>query len=148
MAAFIARLYAFEDSYGYAKDAIAMNASRHFDASLPLSQSRDSRESTIASDDAEATVFPSEGIQLTFTNGPKAAPGFILGKDRDVCDVVLPRLQHIGRRHCCLTFDSESRFILQDFSSYGTIVRYNGKGQEYRRDFTWIIGGSTVSDSI
>lgn len=35
---------------------------------------------------------------------------------------------------------------MRDTSTYGTIVKYDGKGGEKRRHFTWIIGGHSILD--
>jgi len=68
----------------------------------------------------------------------------VLGTDRNRCDIVLPKLRGISRRHCSLTFDAERRLVLRDFSSAGTIVTYDGKGRETRRHFTWILSEEGV----
>ncbi|EED22346.1 hypothetical protein TSTA_095950 [Talaromyces stipitatus ATCC 10500] len=86
------------------------------------------------------------GLQSTFNPGPRAGPGYILGTDKNSCDIVLLKLARISRRHCFFTFDEKRRLILQDCSQNGTIVTYNGKGGEKRRDFKWILSGDRVPE--
>jgi hypothetical protein len=105
-----------------------------------------SRESTVSLEDAEdqdANYASYPGLQLTFNLGPKAGWGLVFGTDPN-CDIVLPQLSLISRRHCALTFDAHRRLILRDFSTNGTIVTYDDKGRETRRCFTWILGGHDV----
>lgn len=120
---------------------------------LPELPGRGSRESTAPLNDDEGTNtnrFPRrDRLQLTFSYGPKAGPGFVLGTDANVCDVVLPPLASISRRHCFITFDPERRLIVQDCSKNGTTVTYDGQGVgQKRRNFTWIIAGDPVPDNI
>lgn len=102
-----------------------------------------SREST-ASLSREETgpdygCYPS--LQLTFNPEPKSTRGFIFGTDRNCCDIIFPQLRYISRRHCSITFDEKRRLVLHDLSRHGTIVTYDGKGGEKRRNFTWILSG-------
>jgi len=85
-----------------------------------------------------------KGLQLTFTHGPKAGRGYMLGTDANSCDIVLPLLKGISRCHCYLTIDEKRRLVLRDCSSNGTVVTYDGKGGEKRRHFTWILSGHEV----
>lgn len=150
----IACLYPYDEGKnGYALRALNIphNSSRLVDAenTLPELDGRDSRESTAPPDDSGANIKHvrySEGLQLLFTHGPKSVPGFVLGTDANSCDIVLPRLKGISRRHCYLTFDAERRLILRDCSTNGTIVEYNGKGGEKRSHFTWILRGHEIPD--
>ncbi|KAI4287428.1 MAG: hypothetical protein L6R35_003312 [Caloplaca aegaea] len=118
-----------------------------------------SRESTASVEEApDPDSFPK--IQLTFDNKPKAGPEFVIGRDSNSCDIVLPNLPNISRRHCLLTFDGQRRLILQDTSAYGTSVAYDGQGGQKRRTlvthdhrgkeifhhFTWILSGADVPD--
>ena len=156
----IARLYPHGESEdGYASHTIkrSENSSRYVDAEniSPELRGRDSRESTAPPDDSKdvdgARLYRGRGLQLTFTVGPKASPGFVFGTDANRCDIVLPPLKGISRHHCYLTFDVDQRLILRDISSYGTAVEYNGRGGEKRRHFTWVLGGDRLpakSDSI
>lgn len=150
----IAYLYPFgESKSGYAHQAVSLpqNESRFLAAKtdIPEVRGRNSRESTAPLDDYEDTtdLNSSDRLQLTFTSGPKAGPGFVLGTDSDSCDLVLPRLPSISRRHCYLTFDTERRFIVRDFSTNGTIVKYDGRGSQKRRHFTWTVGGQRVPNN-
>jgi hypothetical protein len=87
-----------------------------------------------------------DGLQLTFSQSRKGRKGFVFGINRSECDIVLPRLGGIKQCHCYLTFDSQDRLVLQDKSSNGTTVTYNGKGGERRCNFTWILGGHRIPD--
>lgn len=58
----------------------------------------------------------------------------------------MPKDNKISRRHCYITFDAQRRLIVRDISTHGTIVEYDRKGGEKRRNFTWIIGSHRVSD--
>lgn len=146
-----------------AQDAICMrqNSGRYIPQQRESESEHGSRESTVLNDDDDDDDFTSyPGLQLTFNSGPKAGQGFMIGTDRDCCDIVLPRLNKISRRHCCLTFDAERRLILRDLSTNGTTVEYDGqggqkrriiityddKGQEKRHHFAWILSGSRVQE--
>lgn len=154
----IACLYPHDRRADYAISAVAMkqNSSRRIAAPAPAAllelPGRTTRESTVSFYDENEESDPNrnlpnvEGLQLTFTLGPKAAPGFYIGTDDRLCDIVLPRLASISRQHCLLTFDEEGRLIVRDCSKHGTIVEYDGKGRERRRNFTWIIGGQSGPD--
>ena len=119
-----------------------------------------SRESTVSVDDEENDPTRSPSLQLTFNPGPKASQGFIIGTDKNCCDIILPKSNKISRRHCCLTFDEKRRLILRDLSSSGTIVTYDGQGGEKRRTivtkddkgreichhFTWILSDVELNE--
>ncbi|KAL9584902.1 MAG: hypothetical protein Q9212_001836 [Teloschistes hypoglaucus] len=141
------------------------NSARHIEArkKRPELPGRGSRETTAPPDDNTNNIQTQkktpawhfeEGLQLTFSHGPKAGLGFVLGTNASSCDIVLPPLRDengkpvISRKHCYITFDAQRRLIVRDCSSQGTIVEYNGDGGEKRRNFTWIIGGHQVPDSI
>jgi serine/threonine-protein kinase Chk2 len=113
---------------------------------IPPQEEACSRETTAPLEDDQAyapndTSYPK--LHLAFNPGPKGNQGFVFGWDPD-CDIVLPRLQSISRRHCVLKFDDQRRPILRDISSTGTIVSYDDQGGEIRRRFTWILGGHEV----
>lgn len=141
-----------EDGYAIRTVNRPENSSRLVDAesALPELQGRNSRESTAPPEDSRDVdkneVHHGKGLQFTFTYGPKAGPGFVLGTDANTCDIVLPPLKGISRRHCYLTFDAERCLILRDSSTNGTIVEYSGKGGQKRRQFTWILGGHEIPD--
>jgi serine/threonine-protein kinase Chk2 len=118
----------------------------------PLLLGRQSRASTAPLEEGGKKEDPpaylyEDGLQLTFSHGPKGGGGFALGIHRNKCDIVLRNVEDkISRFHGYLTFDSQNRLILKDCSTHGTIVRYDGKGGEKRRNFTWILGGDEVPD--
>ena len=119
-----------------------------------------SRASTISREDDGDLPQSYPGLQLTFNHGPKVGQEFVLGTDKNCCDVFLPKVREISRRYCCLTFDAKGRLILRDLSKHGvvviydgqggekrrTIVTYNDQGQEKRYYFTWILSGSEASE--
>nr|POE46949.1 hypothetical protein CFP56_00281 [Quercus suber] len=150
----IACLYPHGEADGYATRAVdnpnnhaRLLAARDQLADLP---GRGSCESTASQNDNadEDNFWLGRGLQLTFTHGPKAGPGFVHGTDPKRCDIVLPNLPSISGRHCYMTFDDRRHLIVRDISRCGTKVRYNGQGGESRHHFTWIIGGHRVPDSI
>ncbi|PVH91898.1 hypothetical protein DM02DRAFT_481222, partial [Periconia macrospinosa] len=47
-------------------------------------------------------------LHLAFNPGPKSDKGLVFGWDPE-CDIVVPRLQRISRRHCVLKFDDQRR---------------------------------------
>ena len=150
----IACLYPYDDSpCFYARTAVNSdeNSSRHIEPQqeVPELPGRRSRESTAPPGNSEnktQSYLYEPGLQLMFSHGPKAGLGFVFGAEASSCDIPLPPLQEISRRHCYLTFDEQQRLIVRDTSSYGTIVTYNRKGGEKRRNFTWIVGGHRVPD--
>ena len=122
------------------------NRGRYFPPNGEIESENRSRESTISLEDVvtQAPNYTPPGLRLTFSAGPKAGGGFVIGTDRSRCDIVLPNLGKISRRHCSLTFDAQRRLILRDFSRHGTILTYDGKGGEIRHHFTWILSGKFV----
>lgn len=144
-------------------DAIRIdeNRSRYIPFSAEAIRStHSSRESTASIDDEEEPPDPATcpRLQLTFDNGPKVGQEFVIGKDANCCDIVLPKHPKISRRHCHLTFDAQRRLVLRDTSTHGTTVSYNGnggqkrqtlvtydnRGQEIRNYFTWILSGKDL----
>ena len=90
-------------------------------------------------------------FELRFDQRPKnITKGFVFGTDPLHCDV---RLQpttgtgrnkyrnKISRQHFRITFDNQSRLVLEDTSTCGTAVSYDGQAEEERRPgpFTWIL---------
>lgn len=125
------------------------NQSRYVPSQGDIEQEHGSRETTVSREDHDEGHVPNytshPGLQLTFNHGPKSRQGFVIGSNRDYCDIVLPSLQKISRRHCSLTFDAERRLILRDFSTNGTTVTYDGNGEERRKDFTWILSDKSLT---
>jgi serine/threonine-protein kinase Chk2 len=153
----IACLYPFQRSY-WAKEAIAdtANRSRWVDAARQSlePQGRQSRETTAPlqddDDEEEDPQVDNAGLRLTFSHGPKAGLGFVLGTSTS-CDIVLPQIYKnrqplVSNRHCYIAFDEQHRLFVHDISTNGTIVEYDGKGREKRRNFKWIISGHEVPD--
>ncbi|PGG98116.1 serine/threonine protein kinase [Blastomyces parvus] len=89
-----------------------------------------------------------EMLKVTFSKGPKSHRGFVLGREPKKCDIVLgsQASPDVSGSHFLLTFNDNDQLILVDTSSNGTIVSYNGKGEENRKKFTWIVGGHIVPD--
>ncbi|PGH18199.1 hypothetical protein AJ80_04586 [Polytolypa hystricis UAMH7299] len=141
----IACLFPFGRGLFYARGVVSSheNISRFVDAQLKRKEKvydRDSRESTASLDEVEV-----DGLRLSFSHGPKGGNGFVLGKDPNTCDIVLPKWKGISACQCYLTFDDQNRLILQDRSSNDTIVSYDREGAEKRRNFTWIPSGHKFS---
>jgi serine/threonine-protein kinase Chk2 len=156
----IASLYARDRNDNEAESALELpeNKPRFVPATPQVTDpiGRHSRESTASLDGGDGEKDPNvkrstaSRLQLTFALGPKTGPGFLFGTDPKVCDVVLPKLPNISRRHCYVTFDAARRLILRDCSKHGTVVRY-GKTegeQKKRRHFTWILGGPDLPSEI
>lgn len=146
--------------YPYNKNELARqavkkreNASRVIEAreKRPELLGRESRETTAPPDDNVSNIAYEEtpdynyevGLQLTFSHGPKGSHGFVIGTEASSCDIVVAKTSdhRVSRRHCYITFDAQRRLIVRDCSSNGTIVEYDKKGGDNRRNFTWIIGG-------
>lgn len=93
-------------------------------------ESEPASPASTAKDGDESPKEHHASLQLTFSVGPRAGRGFVIGRDPD-CDIIMPqKLKMISQHHCALTFDGERRLILQDYSRHGTIVTYNGQGGE------------------
>ncbi|PQE05601.1 kinase-like domain protein [Rutstroemia sp. NJR-2017a BBW] len=105
-----------------------------------------SRESTASAEDLGDDT--AARIHLKFDTELKSGLGLMFGTNPEHCDVVLPPLQLISRQHCYLTFDSETRLVLQDFSIHGTVVKYGDKEGQLRRHFKWILSGHTGLDDL
>ncbi|KAL9013439.1 MAG: hypothetical protein Q9173_001866 [Seirophora scorigena] len=136
------------------------NRSRYISPQKEVRPERSCRERTVPVEDQEEAPDPDSlpKLQLTFDNGPKVGQKFVMGRDRNSCDIVLPNHPNISRQHCLLTFDDHRRLILQDTSVGGTTVKYGGQGGEKRRTlithdnrgkeirhhFTWILSGDEV----
>jgi len=107
-------------------------------------------EPSTASESVDEEYDPTHlpGLQLAFDSELKAGRGFIFGRDKRICDIVVPDLATIdhatttiSRRHCCLKFDEQGRLVLEDFSTYGTIVTFDGQGGVEHKNHTWILSG-------
>jgi hypothetical protein len=144
----IAYLYPYgegKDEGGPAHLTIQHARNRSQYVETQLTWERGSREPTASTED-----FPSlsEGLSLTFSNGPKSDKGFTFGNLGRRSDIPLPNLDnHISRCHAYLTFDPQGRcLILRDCSTCGTVVTYDGQGGKKRRNFQWILSGHRVPD--
>jgi len=82
---------------------------------------------------------PQNAIVVSFDQTPKRPGRFVLGTDPRCCDIILPAMPGVARQHCSLSFDSESRLILQDTSAQGTQVWYDWESIGDRTDHTWIL---------
>ncbi|KAI1277755.1 kinase-like domain-containing protein [Xylaria sp. FL0933] len=114
-------------------------------------QSRNDRETT-----APPMKFnPREyfTLDLRFSHRPKTPAGLIFGKD-EACDIVLPDIPGISRRHFALTYkktfaDKCYRLVVRDLGSRnGTWVRYVDEPEAWRRSFDWILDGFDYPNSI
>ncbi|KAK3333491.1 kinase-like domain-containing protein [Cercophora scortea] len=157
-----ARVYPFEDKKPlcYAQQAIE-TSSRYIPAKVapqletPKTQwSRGGRESTEppepnARRDAENTSDTVSHLELRFSGVPRTSSGLVFGTD-PTCDIILPKVSGISKRHFALTFkrkfpDGFPRLIVRDLgSSFGTVVTYNNRGNESRSRFDWIIAGFSI----
>ncbi|MCJ1313597.1 hypothetical protein MMC25_007276 [Agyrium rufum] len=123
-------------------------------APQPYEQGCDSQHDPTKKDrreDREGTLPPDneykDCLHLTFDRPPTGDLGFSLGFGK-ACDVVLHRIPRLSSYHCSLTFDDEYRPILQDHSTYGTVVKYEKKDKGYRRNFRWILGGDPNVEEV
>jgi serine/threonine-protein kinase Chk2 len=150
----IARLYPFEDSIRYAMDAIELeeNRSRRVPGrpnrpSLdprPDRYSRRDRQPTQEPEDLGDSLDHTPCLELRFSQGPRSRYGLVFGLD-PLCDIVLPNVPGISFHHLAITFDQQSRPIVQDLGSlYGTEVTYDKEGQGARTNFVWIVGGHNI----
>ncbi|KAK3079882.1 hypothetical protein LTS18_003688, partial [Coniosporium uncinatum] len=120
------------------------NVHRYSPPSLDLEVS--SRESTPFLDAREQNeeVGFCHRLQLTFDQPPKDdQTEYVFGTDPRVCDILLGKRRGEGRisgKHFSMTFDSQRRIVLRDFSRGGTAVSYDGQASGQKRSrFTWII---------
>lgn len=82
---------------------------------------------------------PQKAIQISFDQTPKRPGRFVLGTDPRSCDIILPAMPGVARQHCSLSFDCESRLMLEDFSEQGTQVWYDWESAGDRTDHTWVL---------
>ncbi len=141
-------------------DAIRMNTSRYLPPRENTISDYRSRESTVSLEAENDSIDSYPALRLTFTSELKCGKGLMFGTDPN-CDIVLPKLKHVSKRHCYLTFDDQRRLVLRDCSSLGTAVKYDDAGGEVRRsllikdregretchDFTWILSGHPFLES-
>ena len=86
---------------------------------------------------------PEKALQLTFDQTPKRPGRFILGTDPRSCDIILPSsVPGVARQHCSLSFDAESRLVLEDFSDSGTQVWYDWESLGDKTDYTWVLASA------
>ncbi|KAK1717327.1 uncharacterized protein BDZ83DRAFT_586765 [Colletotrichum acutatum] len=94
--------------------------------------------------EASSTTKPRPALSLTFTSPPKSNPGFVLGTDPTLADILLPSLPGIAPAHCHITFDASHRLVLVDTSNTGTAVWYDGASTGDRTRESWVLSaGST-----
>ncbi|KAH7325037.1 kinase-like domain-containing protein [Stachybotrys elegans] len=81
-------------------------------------------------------------LALRFSQGPKTEHGFVFGKCGNSDITLGGEAPEADDYHLALTFDGHNRLVIKDFGTQnGTQVTYSGKGDKFRSDFTWIIGG-------
>jgi hypothetical protein len=83
--------------------------------------------------------LPQKAIQLCFSQPPRQPGSFVLGTDPNCCDVLLPQMPGISAQHCAISFDAESRLVLDDFSERGTQVWYDWECSGDQRDYSWVL---------
>ena len=90
--------------------------------------------------------LPKLRLQFTFDRPPKNLQrGFVFGSDRRACDVLLAgpndqRLPHISGSHFRIDFDQEGYLMIEDTSTRGTAVGFDGQNEEqHRTKFTWLL---------
>lgn len=103
------------------------------------------REVAVHPDDTRRAVTPpSEGVkvsepalQITFSKSPKNPDlGYLLGSDRDICDIFLGDLDEcISRKMFAISFNQYNEVIMKSSSRNKTVVRYGTQSAE-RRNFT------------
>ncbi|KAI1345683.1 kinase-like protein [Xylaria sp. FL0043] len=93
-------------------------------------------------------------LEIRLSNIPRQSTGLMFGADQGACDVLLPNVPSISRRHFALTYkntfkDKGYRLVLRDLGSRnGTAVSYNKQPIQYRSSFDWIIDGFSYPDAI
>ncbi|KAI9675746.1 MAG: hypothetical protein M1817_001113 [Caeruleum heppii] len=138
------------DDKEWAKNAFRLdhNQSRYLSpargiAEGPTISSREATPGTQQPDDDAGQYDSAHRIQLTFDVKPKdPTKGYTFGTNPQTCDVLLGYrgAYRISGRHFWITFNQNKRLILEDFSTYGTAVSYNGQAKdEVRNRFIWIL---------
>jgi FHA domain-containing protein len=132
----------------WAAEAMRMpqNASRRIDVSpcfdsIPEDNEQDDASASERDEDGDRLSFgsPRSALSLSFDHRPRGLRGFVIGTDPKSCDIVLPKVRGVSRRHCHITFDSEKRLVLRDTSKHGTTVWYDGRNNGCRRAYTWLL---------
>jgi serine/threonine-protein kinase Chk2 len=106
-------------------------------------------------DSTEEPLWPADGglpfIELRFSHLTRGSSGFVFGRDKKTCDIVLSNLSAISRNHFALTFrntfhDGRYRLVVRDLgSSHGTEVKYDGRSDGPQSNFDWVVSGTSVS---
>ncbi len=101
-----------------------------------------SREATEEPEDGgDGYLESSECLRLRFSEGASTRHGLVVGRG-PLADIRLPRAPGISSYHFALDFDDQNRLIVRDLvSTYGISVVYAGETPEWRRDYSWIVGG-------
>lgn len=86
---------------------------------------------------------PAKALAISFGQAPKRPGSFVLGTDPERCDVVLPAIPGVSPQHCSLSFDAESRLVLNDFSEKGTQVWYDWDSNGDQTEYTWILSSGS-----
>ncbi|KAL8310410.1 hypothetical protein RB597_010310 [Gaeumannomyces tritici] len=130
-----------------AKASISLPGNRRFLA--PAQRTKPSPHPVTDCDD-EQSVAESPGhdendyidrLGLSFEDRPKIARALVVGW-HSKCDIVLTKSKGVSRYHFAFLFDDQNRLVVRDLgSTTGTSVTYNGRCEERRVDFSWIVGG-------
>lgn len=150
-----ARLYPYDDSKGFAQEAI--RASSRYQPSRVVPRERniyieDDQDDTPPPED-EWTLDELPYIELRFRDVPRTPGGLVFGTKPGPGGVVIPDLPGVGERHFALTFansfeDRCHRLIVRDLGSKaGTCVTYDEHGGESRRAFDWTLSGFDLPDN-
>lgn len=146
----IARVYPYEDVYCYARAAIEAS-SRHMTPTQEppeIHWSRSARESTEPPErNANENLDTLPYLELRFSDGPRTSSGFVFGVDGNTCDIPLPNIPGISRRHFALTYKNQLLIVRDLGSKFGTVVTYDDEGRKPRSKFDWIIDGFDVTDN-
>ncbi|KAK0630797.1 kinase-like domain-containing protein [Bombardia bombarda] len=86
-------------------------------------------------------------LVLTFSQIPSNEYGFVLGSDRETCDILLPGY-NISRNHCFIGFTRDRALAIQDRSTNGTRVSYDDSysHQAWYTTHTWRLSGQHLDD--
>lgn len=98
-------------------------------------------------------------LRVGFDTKRKNGSSIVFGTCKDRCDIVIrgrDSLEGLAAVHCAIAFNADGQLILRDLQDAagqrrgknksrfprGTMVAYNGKGENKRRcGFTWILSG-------